>query len=262
MLRVLMCPPQHYAIKYEINPWMKLVRPIRASESFRQWNALRDTLTALGVTVLTIPQQKGSPDMVFTANAGVADGNVFIPSHFRYKERQGETAAFIRYFKKRRYRIADVAKGSYFEGEGDLLPYRDLMVGGFRYRSELSAHEKVCDQLGKRLIALELAQPHFYHLDTCFFPLDARTAVYYPGAFDNYGRKVIERFVQNPVTVDTPDARQFACNAFRVNRKVVMNKASRGLKHKLAKLGYDVVETPTSEFIKAGGSVKCLLLRL
>ena len=23
-MKVLMCPPQHYAIKYEINPWMKV----------------------------------------------------------------------------------------------------------------------------------------------------------------------------------------------------------------------------------------------
>jgi N-dimethylarginine dimethylaminohydrolase len=262
MLRVLMCPPRHYAIKYEINPWMKLARPIRVSESSRQWDALRDVLKGLGVTVLTIAQHKGSPDMVFTANAGVVEGKTFIPSHFRYKERQKETPEFIRYFKKRGFQIADVAQGVYFEGEGDLLPYRDLMIGGFRYRSELSAHEKVCTRLGKRLVALELAQPHFYHLDTCFFPLDERTAVYFPGAFDTYGRKVIQRFVPNLIPVDAIDARRFACNAFRVNRTIVLNTASRRLKQKLGKLGYDVVETPTSEFIKAGGSVKCLLLRL
>jgi N-dimethylarginine dimethylaminohydrolase len=262
MSRVLMCPPRHYAIEYEINPWMKMAHPIRTTEALRQWNALRAILEELGVTVLTVPQKKGCPDMVFTANAGVASGNTFIPSHFRYKERQRETDAFVRFFKKKNYKIADIAKGSYFEGEGDLLPYRDLLVGGFRYRSELSAHEKVSALLGKRLVALELAQPHFYHLDTCFFPLDERTAVYYPGAFDAYGRKVIERFVENPVTVDTADARRFACNAFRVGRKVVLNKVSRALKGKLQKRGYEAVETSTSEFIKAGGSVKCLLLGL
>jgi N-dimethylarginine dimethylaminohydrolase len=33
-------------------------------------------------------------------------------------------------------------------------------------------------------------------------------------------------------------------------------------KKTLKHLGYEAVETPTSEFVKAGGSVKCLLLIL
>src|SRR5205823_1885657 len=97
----------------------------------RQWDALCNVLTGLGVQVLVVPQKKGCPDMVFTANAGVAHGGVFIPSHFRYKERQAETPAFIQFFKKKGYRIADETRGLFFEGEGDLLPYRDLLFGGF-----------------------------------------------------------------------------------------------------------------------------------
>src|SRR4029077_4436137 len=196
MPRVLMCAPRHYAIRYEINPWMKMTNPIKLDAAAHQWDALHGVLKKLGVDVTLIPQRQGSPDMVFTANAGVASGRVFIPSHFRFPQRQAETAAFVRFFKKQGYRIADVARGLYFEGEGDLLGYQDLLFGGFRYRSELRAHEKVADQLGRRLIGLELTQPRFYHLDTCFFPLDDRTALYFPGAFDDYGRKVIRRFIE------------------------------------------------------------------
>ena len=72
----------------------------------------------------------------------------------------------------------------------------------------------------------------------------------------------IRRFVKNPVAVGKSDARRFACNAFRVGRKVVLNTVSRALKQRLKKLGYEPVETSTSEFVKAGGSVKCLLLKL
>ena len=261
-MRILMCPPRHYAIRYEINPWMKLRNPIRHEAAQRQWEALYRVLRRLGVRILQVPQSRRCPDMVFTANAGVAQGRVFIPSHFRHPERQGESAAFIRFFKARGYRIADVAAGLYFEGEGDLLPYRDLLFGGFRFRSELGAHEKVGAFLRKRVVGLELTRPHFYHLDTCFFPLDERSALYYPGAFDAYGRKVIQRFVENPVAVARADACQFACNAIRVDRTVVINKIGRALKNRLWKLGYRAVETDMSEFVKAGGSVKCLLLRL
>jgi N-dimethylarginine dimethylaminohydrolase len=262
MTRVLMCAPQHYAIQYEINPWMKLTNPINIAKANKQWKALHATLRRLGVQVDLVPQKKGCPDMVFTANAGVVSGQTFVPSHFRYVERQAEYGAFVRYFRGRGYAIADVAQGMFFEGEGDFLPYRDFYFAGFRYRSESRAHAKVSALLGKRVIELELAQAHFYHLDTCFFPLDDRTVIYYPGAFDAYGQKAIRRFVENPLPVSTADAQQFACNAFRVGKNVILNKASTGLKLKLRRLGYTTVETPTSEFIKAGGSVKCLLLRL
>jgi N-dimethylarginine dimethylaminohydrolase len=262
MVRVLMCAPSHYSINYEINPWMKLSNAIDPVVARQQWDGLYGILRKLGVTILLVPQQKRCPDMVFTANAGVVEGPVFIPAHFRFKERQGETAAFTRFFKKHKYRISDVTKGLFWEGEGDFLPYRDYLFGGFRFRSELAAHERVAEALHRRVIGLELAEPHFYHLDTCFFPLDERTAFYYPGAFDRYGRRAIERFVENPVPVPKEDAHRFACNAFRVGRRVVLNQVSQKLKARFEKLGYETIETPTSEFVKAGGSVKCLLLRL
>ena len=88
MTRVLMCPPSHYAIKYEINPWMKVTRPVNPVRARQQWDALHALLLRLGVRVLIVPQKKGCPDMVFTANAGVVYGKVFIPSHFRFPERQ------------------------------------------------------------------------------------------------------------------------------------------------------------------------------
>ena len=154
------------------------------------------------MNVIQVPSgEEPCPDMVFTANAGVASGKVFIPSHFRYAQRQGEYAAFVRFFKKKGYTISDAAKGHmYFEGEGDLLPYRDLLFGGFQYRSEISAHEKVSAAVEEAADchARSWSIPYFYHLDTCFFPLDDQTVLYYPGAFDADGRHVDPPFRQKP----------------------------------------------------------------
>ncbi len=261
-MKVLMCAPDHYSIRYEINPWMKLRHAVNPTKASTQWQNLYQTLKKLGVSVSKISQISDAPDMVFTANAGVVQGHSFIPSHFRFKERRGEEPAFIRYFRRKGYAIRDAAKGLFFEGEGDLLPYRDMLFGGFRFRSDAVAHDRVSQALGKRLVTLELATPRFYHFDTCFLPLDDTNVLYYPHAFDAYGRKVIQGFVKNPVPVSKEDAYQFACNGIRVGRTVVLNRASRTLKNQLARLGYQVLETPTSEFMKAGGSVKCLLLML
>jgi N-dimethylarginine dimethylaminohydrolase len=261
-MRLLMCAPRHYAIRYEINPWMKLGNAVQGTLAERQWKRLYTVLKSLGVKVELIQQHKSSPDMVFTANAGIVDKNKFIPSHFRFPERQRETPLFSHHFRRKGYRIQDVAKGLFFEGEGDLLLYRDMLFGGYRFRSEIRAHQRVARYLGKRLITLELAHPHFYHLDTCFSPLDDRSALYYPAAFDRKGRNAIESVVQNPIAVNKHDAEAFACNALAVGRSVVLNKAGAALKARLKKEGFNVVETPTSEFMKAGGSVKCLVLKL
>ena len=102
--------------------------------------------------------------------------------------------------------LKDAAKGLFFEGEGDLLPYRDMLFGGFRFRSEAAAHDRVSQAMGKRLVTLELATPRFYHFDTCFLPLDDANVLYYPHAFDAYGRKVIQRFIKNPIAVSKEDA--------------------------------------------------------
>ncbi len=259
---MLMCPPTHYSLQYEINPWMKLRHPPDTTLAAKQWDRLCRVLRGLGVQVKTLSQVPGAPDMVFTANAGVVSGRLFIPSHFRYKERRIEEAPFKAFFKKNGYLIVDAAKRFYFEGEGDLLPYRGFLFGGYRFRSQPQAQLRVSRALKKPLIGLDLVNPHFYHLDTCFCPIDERTVMYYPGAFDVYGLRLIRECVKDPLPVSRADADQFACNAFRVGQTIVLNRASASLKRALKKRGYRVIETPTSEFIKAGGSVKCLLLKL
>ena len=132
-MKVLMCPPHHYAIKYEINPWMKLANAIHVKRARRQWNGLYRTLKRLGVEIVLVTPEKDCPDMVFTANAGVVSGRRFIPSRFRYVERQGEFPAFVRFFKRRGYHVQDAARGLFFEGEGDLLPHGKLLFGGFGF---------------------------------------------------------------------------------------------------------------------------------
>jgi lysine-ketoglutarate reductase/saccharopine dehydrogenase-like protein (TIGR00300 family) len=104
----------------------------------------------------------------------------------------------------------------------------------------------------------------FYHLDTCFCPLANGYLLYYPGAFDSYSNRVIEMRVapEKRIAIMEADAVNFACNAVNVDSIVIMNKASDGLKSRLAEVGFQVIETPLTEFLKAGGAAKCLTLRV
>ena len=58
------------------------------------------------------------------------------------------------------------------------------------------------------------------------------------------------------------EARSFACNAVVVGKHVVTNTGCPQLHQGLADRGYIPHETPLAEFVKAGGSAKCLTLRL
>ncbi|MBI3323221.1 MAG: hypothetical protein HYZ95_02010, partial [Candidatus Omnitrophica bacterium] len=71
----LMCPPTHYTIAYEINPWMSVRRQAAHGRAAKQWQALYTTLTKrLKLRVRLLPPVAGLPDLVFTANAGLIAG--------------------------------------------------------------------------------------------------------------------------------------------------------------------------------------------
>ena len=261
---LLMCRPTHYTIAYEINPWMHLTHPVTHRRALRQWQALYALLTKrLGARVRLVRPIHGLPDLVFTANAGLVKGRLFIRSNFRYPQRQGEERVMERYFRRRGFRIARLRRSFNFEGEGDALWVGDTLFFGFRFRSDAKAHEQLAKWLGCRVLPLELVDRRFYHLDTCFCPLDAHTALFYPQAFDRYGRTVIERHIKDPVPVSRADALKFCCNAVVVNRTVVLHRGASGaLRTQLATRGFRVHEVDLSEFLKAGGSAKCLVLKL
>lgn len=258
-----MCPPRHFAIRYVINPWMRLDRPADPARAQRQWTALRGLLTSLGARVRVRRPVAGLPDLCFTANAGLTFARTFIPARFRHPERRAEEPVHRAWFQGCGWRIADLTGRHAFEGEGDALGFGDTVVMGFRFRSEAAAHEPLSRQLGRRVLPLELRLPSFYHLDTCFAPLDDRTALWYPAAFDRWGRRVIESLVPDPVEVERSDARRFACNAVAVGRRVVMHAgASAALRRALERRAFELRETDLSEFLKAGGAAKCLVLTL
>ena len=70
----LMCPPEHFAVEYAINPWMNPGQPVDLRLARRQWEQLRSTYLSLGHTVRIIDPEPGLPDMVFAANGATVIG--------------------------------------------------------------------------------------------------------------------------------------------------------------------------------------------
>lgn len=260
--RILMCPPDYFGIEYEINPWMNVRVASDAERSRAQWSALVATLRELGASVEVMEPVAGLPDLVFTANAGLVFGRTFICSRFRYQVRQGEARHFASWAGVHGFEVVHLPEGHHFEGAGDALFCGETLFAGYRFRSDVRSHQWVGERLGVEVLPMELVDPRFYHLDTCFCPLAPGWAIYYPGAFDEYGRSVLRDRIPNLIEVAAEEAVSFSCNAVVVGRTVVLNRGASKLIDTLHKAGFTTRPLEFTEFIKSGGSAKCLTLYL
>lgn len=261
-MHFLMCPPTYFDVSYEINPWMRLEITPDRGRAERQWEALYRILTEkIGARVSLIDPQKGLPDMVFTANAGLVDGRIYIPASFKFAERQGEMVHFRKWFANNGYEERPLSMGP-FEGEGDALWHGQTLMAGYGLRSVKEAHPQLAEILDRKVLSLGLVDGRYYHLDVCLMPLGPEAFAYYPPAFDESANRTLEALHGRKVILTAEDADHFGANAVVLGRDIVMNEGSCNLRAALTSLGYRVHTTDLSEFLKAGGSAKCLTLTL
>lgn len=258
----LMCPPDFYGIEYEINPWMRRQRGSDPATSRDQWRRLRDLIEQSGSDVRLMPPQPGLPDLVFTANAALIHRNTAYLSRFRHAARQGETPFDREWLTGQGFTCEELPEGLDFEGAGDALFCGETLFGGYIIRSDARALQWVAGRIGCEVIPVQLVDDRYYHLDTCFCPLRPGLAVWHPPAFDDYGRSAIAERLPDLIAVDEAEAARFACNAVVIGDRVLLNTDCPRLTADLQSRGFEVLATPLDEFIKAGGSAKCLTLRL
>jgi ornithine--oxo-acid transaminase len=262
----LMCPPNLYDVDYVINPWM--IGNVHTSSQPRaaaQWRNLYEAVSKVANVELIEPEP-GSPDMVFTANAGLERDGIVAISSFRHPERQDEEAYFRRWFLQAGYTLVDIPRTTPFEGEGDALFSTDgrCLWAGYGLRTALSSHRALRQSWGIPVVPLHLISPRFYHLDTCFAPLEGGYVMYFPDAFDHVSLHRIEAFYppEKRIVISEADAVCFACNAINVSRTIILNKISSKLSGQLEQLGFQVIQVELTEFLKAGGAAKCLVMKL
>ena len=101
----------------------------------------------------------------------------------------------------------------------------------------MRSHHWIGERLGVEVLPLELIDPRFYHLDTCFCPLAPDMALYYPGAFDEYGRSVLRDRIPHLIEVAVDEAISFSCNAVVVGKTVIVNDGAPKLAQDLRRAG-------------------------
>lgn len=261
--KLLLCPPTHYDIEYEINPWMHVENKVDQSSVHKEYEALKAAYQKLGIAFAEIEQAQGLPDMVYSANFGFPIGNIFIKSNYKFDERKKEADYAADYFEKQGFEVKSLPEEIAFEGQGDLLTVGGNFFYGWGKRSDIEAKPYLEELLGKKLIDFKLVNPFYYHLDTCFAPLNEETVAINPVSFEQEGRERIYKLFPNVIEVSTEDNHLIACNLVVVDNTIVIAKGiSQQLKDTFTKYGFSTHEVPTNEYRKGGGSVKCLTLEI
>jgi N-dimethylarginine dimethylaminohydrolase len=260
--RYLLCPPAYFGVLYEINPWMHREVRVDIDRAREQWEGLARTLEDAGATVEVLGPVDGLPDLVFTANAGIVSGGRFVPSRFRHPERAGEVPHDVAWFEAHGYAIDELPPDVVHEGAGDALPFADVLISGYRWRSDARSHAALSRITRTPVRSVELVDDRLYHLDLTFCPLDERRAIGCPAAWDTYGARVIAEVVPELLALDLDEALAFTANSVVVGTTVVMPHCPPRAGRQLEAWGFDVVVVDVSEFLKAGGGVRCLTLAL
>jgi N-dimethylarginine dimethylaminohydrolase len=259
--QILMCPPQYFDIEYEINPWMHQDDQVNTTLAMEEWDKLKQTYLTLDCEVFEQAPQKGWPDLVFTANAGLLFGEKkMILSNFRYPDRQGEAKFDEHYFKENGFEVIQPLVP--FEGQGEAFVWNGKILAGFGFRSTEKTAAELEKISGLKVVQLELIDPRFYHLDMALSPITSDLIVYNPKAFSQESIEKIKSLGCELIDVTQHDADMFAANLVPVGKTIVMIEGTENLANEFRSRGFETIELNMSEFRKSGGAIRCLTLDL
>lgn len=272
---VLMADAASFDVEYVINPHMAgnigQVDKVRARE---QWLALTEVYRSLGYEVHVIGAVEGLPDLVFTANQSFpgqrVDGSwVALQSHMHAEVRRPEEEVVADWYRARGATVLKMSRDQGFipfEGMGDAhwFPGRRLILGGHGFRTHRDIYPRIAEVFQVPVVALDLVDDRFYHLDTCLAPLDERTALFVPEAFRPDSIHLLNSLFERLVPVPPDEAAHLlACNGHCPDqRHFIVQQGAVHTRRLVEELGFEVIEVDTSEFLKSGGSVFCMKLMI
>jgi N-dimethylarginine dimethylaminohydrolase len=272
----LMCPPQHFAVTYAINPWMDpgdwaRNAPTFSAQSRVEWDRLRGSLRDLSAEIELLRPHGEMPDLVFTANAAVVLDRKALLSRFRHPQRQTEQPHVEEAFCALRARglidaVTTLPDGLVLEGAGDCVwdRTRQLFWMGFGQRSDAAASQVIDEVFGVEVVPLELADPRFYHMDTALCALPRGEVMYVPQALTPAAQGALWSRVapDQRIEVDIEEASGLAANAVCLDDTLLMSSCGDRLRARLHERGYRVAVIPLGSFLRSGGAAFCLTLRL
>jgi N-dimethylarginine dimethylaminohydrolase len=254
--RVVMSAPDYFSIQYSINPWMNTDNQVDKVRAKKQWHQLKQAYQDLGLEIFEIPPSTSFPDLVFTTDHGVWIHDTFYLSNFRYPERKGEQNLTIPWYQRQQIKTLAIPSLCYMEG-GDILVHHNKIYLGYGFRTSQDTTTYLHNTTRLPVVDLELVNENFYHLDTCFLPINQDTAFYYPPAFTAEGITALKNNFANLVPLSDLESNNFGCNSVIIGQKILC-QPNPTFEEKIRTLGYNPITLEMSEFNKSGGGIHCL----
>lgn len=254
-----------YRVASTINPHMK----VGAVDLARARAQHRDFIAALrfcGARVEQVPFVHGCPDSVFMKDSAIVvagdSGRRALLARPRHPERIPEQEPRRHHLQQHRIHVQVTATGM-FEG-GDVVVTDRAAFLGIGERTSRAAVSGIARFLRREVVALELIDEAFFHLDTCLGLLNDGTALVAEAALSPSSLSTLRRHpsVSTVVMIPRDDALQFGLNFVQIDNAVVMHHAARKTAAVLQSRGLTPVTVDLSEFLLAGGSAACLVARL
>ncbi|MBC8045272.1 MAG: hypothetical protein H7Y00_00605 [Fimbriimonadaceae bacterium] len=275
--KVLLCTPEYFEVKEGNNVYMQNnIGRVNKEKAKEQWNHLHTLYLQLKSAeiiedVFVVDGAEDFEDMVFCANQSFpwttwGGEKIVVMSNMKHESRQNEVVYFEDFYKDHGYKIFNIQSRYHFEGMGDMVPHpaKRLLYGGYGLRTDKQVYDEISRMLDTPILLLELINENFYHLDTCFLPLNANEVIIAPGAFSDESLVIIKKMFEAVYEIPFHEATDgFACNAHIVyghksKSAAIIQKNNPVTLNILQQNSFKVLETDTSEFIKSGGSVFCM----
>ena len=283
---VLMTDPRYFAIRGGANPHTRnpddSLKVVDIDRAWPQWHAYVDAPLDGGIDVYVAAAGEDPPRMVFSANAGFLEGRTeqkpssektFYPSHFTAEHRRPEGAAFSRFMERFGFPVDDYPEEWRFEGEADAFPVgrggEQQWVFTWGFRSDRPVADWLEEEvIGQSIGRYRLADPRFYHGDTCLFELGDRLAAWPEVLEEESAAQLREDFGDRLLELPDEDGENFIGNSFYVETEAdrllyTPAEISEPTRARVESGGIDVIPIDISEFFgKGGGGPKCMVFNL
>lgn len=270
-----------------INPYYHQ-EAVDVGRAVEEHETIADLFRQAGAEVVYTGPPETSQDGVYTANWALVRGNKAVLARLP-NARQSEEPVAKKVLSELGYEVLEAPEGLKFSGQGDALPFGNLLFCGQGYRSDLTAQEFAAESLGYQRVQLQTIpeldsrdQPVINSFsgwsDSFFYDIDLALSIirppeadgsggiiaYCPEAFMPSSREILEDMDGiDKIKVTLEEAMQgFACNLVSTGETVVMSNHAPQLKRELEKRGLRVLTPDVRELIKGGGFIRCVSLTL
>jgi phenylacetate-CoA ligase len=257
-----------YQVAWQINPHMAI-----GSVDFRvaaaQHVALKAALAKAGAHLVELPFVHGAYDSVFSKDPALLIERRGVKrallARLRYPERQREQAARADFYERHHFEVVCEPTGPSWEG-GDvvMMPSGQGLFLGYGPRSRHESASWLERHADVPVHALELHDPHLYHLDMALAILPDGTALVCEQALTTEGLRELERArgIRNVIPVPRQDALAFGLNLVAIGNTILCGTRAPRVAAIIESRGYRLEVVPLDQFHLAGGSAACLVAKL